>query len=126
VPQEAPPRRLLFVDDEERILSALCRTLRREGYEIVTANSVESALEILDQGPVDLILSDFRMPRMTGLELFAEARRRQPQIACILITGWSQAVSAEELAAAEVATLISKPWEDAVLKDALREALSEV
>ncbi len=114
------------MDDEERILSALCRTLRREGYEIVTANSVESALEILDQGPVDLILSDFKMPGMTGLELFAEARRRQPQIACILITGWSQAVSAEELAAAEVATLISKPWEDAVLKDALREALGEV
>ena len=117
--------RLLFVDDEERILSALCRTLRREGYQMVTANSVEGALEILDQDPIDLILSDFKMPGMTGLELFAEARQRQPQIACILITGWSQAVSAEELAAAEVATLISKPWEDAVLKDALREALSK-
>ncbi len=117
--------RLLFVDDEERILSALCRTLRREGYQMVTANSVEGALEILDQDPIDLILSDFKMPGLTGLELFAEARQRQPQIACILITGWSQAVSAEELAAAEVATLISKPWEDAVLKDALREALSK-
>ena len=115
--------RLLLVDDEERILSALQRTLRREGYEILAANSVDRALAILDEGPVDLILSDFKMPGMTGLELLMEARRRHPRIACLLITGWSRAVTPEELEAAEVATLISKPWEDSVLKAALRDAL---
>ncbi len=114
---------LLLVDDEERILSALRRTLRREGYEILTVNSVAGALEVLDQRPVDLILSDFKMPGMTGMELLAEARRRQPRVARLLITGWSQAVSPAELEAAEVAILISKPWEDADLKRALREAL---
>ena len=114
---------LLLVDDEERILSALRRTLRREGYEILTANSVADALEVLDQRPVDLVLSDFKMPGMTGMELLAEARRRQPRVARLLITGWSQAVSPAELAAAEVTMLISKPWEDADLKKALREAL---
>lgn len=114
---------LLLVDDEERILSALRRTLRREGYEILTANSVADALEVLDQRPVDLVLSDFKMPGMTGMELLAEARRRQPRVARLLITGWSQAVSPAELAAAEVTMLISKPWEDADLKRALREAL---
>ena len=114
---------LLLVDDEERILSALRRTLRREGYEILTANSVADALEVLDQRPVDLVLSDFKMPGMTGMELLAEARRRQPRVARLLITGWSQAVSPAELEAAEVAILISKPWEDADLKRALREAL---
>ncbi len=114
---------LLLVDDEERILSALRRTLRREGYEILTVNSVAGALEVLDQRPVDLILSDFKMPGMTGMELLAEARRRQPRVARLLITGWSQAVSPAELAAAEVTMLISKPWEDADLKKALREAL---
>lgn len=121
--QEIPRPTLLLVDDEERILSALRRTLRREGYEIVTVNSVASALAVLDQRPVDLVLSDFKMPGMTGLELLAEARRRQPRVARLLITGWSQAVSPAELAAAEVATLIPKPWEDAELKRALREAL---
>lgn len=121
--QEIPRPTLLLVDDEERILSALRRTLRREGYEIVTVNSVASALAVLDQRPVDLVLSDFKMPGMTGLELLAEARRRQPRVARLLITGWSQAVSPAELAAAEVATLIPKPWEDADLKRALREAL---
>ena len=115
--------RLLLVDDEERILSALQRTLRREGYEILAANSVDRALAILDEGTVDLILSDFKMPGMTGLELLLEARRRHPRIACLLITGWSRAVTPEELEAAEVATLISKPWEDSVLKAALRDAL---
>ena len=114
---------LLLVDDEERILSALRRTLRREGYEILTVNSVAGALEVLDQRPVDLVLSDFKMPGMTGMELLAEARRRQPRVARLLITGWSQAVSPAELAAAEVTMLISKPWEDADLKKALREAL---
>ena len=114
---------LLLVDDEERILSALRRTLRREGYEILTVNSVAGALEVLDQRPVDLILSDFKMPGMTGMELLAEARRCQPRVARLLITGWSQAVSPAELAAAEVTMLISKPWEDADLKKALREAL---
>ena len=114
---------LLLVDDEERILSALRRTLRREGYEILTVNSVAGALEVLDQRPVDLILSDFKMPGMTGMELLAEARRRQPRVARLLITGWSQAVSPAELAAAEGTMLISKPWEDADLKKALREAL---
>ena len=121
--QKIPRPTLLLVDDEERILSALRRTLRREGYEIVTVNSVASALAVLDQRPVDLVLSDFKMPGMTGLELLAEARRRQPRVARLLITGWSQAVSPAELAAAEVATLIPKPWEDADLKRALREAL---
>lgn len=121
--QKIPRPTLLLVDDEERILSALRRTLRREGYEIVTVNSVASALAVLDQRPVDLVLSDFKMPGMTGLELLAEARRRQPRVARLLITGWSQAVSPAELAAAEVTTLIPKPWEDADLKRALREAL---
>ena len=121
--QKIPRPTLLLVDDEERILSALRRTLRREGYEIVTVNSVASALAVLDQRPVDLVLSDFKMPGMTGLELLAEARRRQPRVARLLITGWSQAVSPAELAAAEVTTLIPKPWEDAELKRALREAL---
>jgi len=116
--------RLLLVDDEERILSALRRSLRREGYEIRTARSVPEALAVLDSEEIDLILSDHMMPGMTGLELLAEAKRRQPGAARLLISGWSQAVAESELEALGIRCLIAKPWEDAALKQQLREALA--
>lgn len=119
-----PKRRLLLVDDEERILSALRRSLRREGYEILVADSVKQALEILARQPIDLILSDHMMPGMTGVELLAEAQRQQPEAVRMLISGWSQTVSLEELKTLGVERVISKPWDDAELKQALRQALA--
>ena len=59
-------KRLLLVDDEERILSALRRSLRREGYEILVAAPVDRALEILQHEPIDLILSDHMMWVLVG------------------------------------------------------------
>ena len=59
---------LLIGDDEPRILSALRRALRREGYEIVTAETAAEALRILDERPVDAILSDHKMPGMSGVQ----------------------------------------------------------
>lgn len=117
-------KRLLLVDDEERILSALRRSLRREGYEILVAATVDRALEILQHEPIDLILSDHMMPGMTGIELLGEARRRQPEAVRMLISGWSQAVSAEELEELGVAVLVSKPWDDSELKQAIRKLLA--
>ena len=117
-------KRLLLVDDEERILSALRRSLRREGYEILVAATVDRALEILQHEPIDLILSDHMMPGMTGIELLDEARRRQPGAVRMLISGWSQAVSAEELEELGVAVLVSKPWDDSELKQAIRKLLA--
>lgn len=116
--------RLLLVDDEERILSALRRSLRREGYEILVAGSVAQALEILSRQPIDLILSDHMMPGMTGVELLAEAQRQQPEAVRMLISGWSQTVSLEELESLGVKQVISKPWDDAELKQTLRQALA--
>lgn len=117
-------KRLLLVDDEERILSALRRSLRREGYEILVAATVDRALEILQHEPIDLILSDHMMPGMTGIELLGEARRRQPEAVRMLISGWSQAVSAEELEELGVAVLVSKPWDDSELKQVIRKLLA--
>ena len=69
---------LLVVDDEPRILSALERSLRREGYELLTSETVEEALRLLDTRPVDAILSDQRMPGTSGMQFLAEAARRRP------------------------------------------------
>jgi response regulator RpfG family c-di-GMP phosphodiesterase len=117
---------LLVVDDEERILSALRRTLRREGYQIVTTESVHEALEILDARPIDLILSDQKMPGMSGLQFLEEAATRRPEAARMLITGWTEEIPAEKLEELGIRGLITKPWDDARLKEVLREACEAV
>lgn len=114
---------LLIVDDEARILSALRRTLRREGYEIVTAETVADALRILDERPVDAILSDHKMPGMSGVEFLEEASRRRPDAARMIITGWTEEIPRAQLQEAGVCALVTKPWDDARLKATLRRAL---
>jgi len=125
VSREQTERRptLLMVDDEARILTALRRTLRREGYELLTAGTAAEAIRVLEERPVDLILSDQKMPGMSGLALLAEVARRQPTVARLLITGWTEAVPPEELKKLDVKALVPKPWEDAELKQVLRDVL---
>ncbi len=115
---------LLIVDDEVRILSALKRTLRREGYRLLTAENAASALRLLEREPVDLVLTDHKMPGMSGLALLAEVVRRWPHVRRVLITGWSEEVARAELARLGVAALVTKPWEDGELKAVLREQLA--
>ncbi len=117
------PKRVLLVDDEDRILTALCRSLRREGYELVTAQTPREALKRLAEQSFDAVLTDHKMPRMTGVELLAKVARLQPNAARLLITGWSQAVSDKEIEAIEIDAVLPKPWEDSELKDALRKAI---
>ncbi len=114
---------VLVVDDEARILSALRRSLRREGYEIVTAETVEEALRVLDERSVALILSDQKMPGMSGLQFLAEAARRRPEAVRMLITGWTEEIPREQLEELGVCALITKPWDDEKLKATLRRAL---
>lgn len=81
LPERAPaPRRwrILAVDDEESILSALTRVLRRAGYELSTANSAADALLLMEKQPAHLVISDHRMPGKTGIEFLREVRQRCP------------------------------------------------
>ncbi|MEN8182839.1 MAG: response regulator [Myxococcota bacterium] len=118
------PRVLLIVDDEERILSALRRSLRREGYEILTAGSAEEALDGLRSREVSGILSDHKMPGMGGLELLEHAQAIRPQAARLLITGWPEEVDPVRARALGIRAVIPKPWSDAELKAILRKALA--
>ncbi len=115
---------LLIVDDEARILTALQRALRREGYEIVVAETPSEALRLLDERRVDAILSDHKMPGMSGIELLGRAAARQPAAARVLITGWTEEVPPADLAGIGVRALLPKPWNDAELKATLRAALA--
>ncbi len=115
--------RVLIVDDEVRILGALRRSLRREGWRIHTADCAHAAQKILREEPIDLVLSDQQMPGMTGIELLSAVARERPGIVRLLITGWADAVTEDQLRAAGVARVILKPWDDADLKQTLREVL---
>ena len=116
---------VLLVDDEPRVLSALRRSLRREGYRLETAEHPARALERLAASPpVDLVVSDHKMPGMTGAEMLAEVARRWPGTARILLSGWVAEIAEAKLAKADPAAVLGKPWDDAELKAAIRGALT--
>ncbi len=122
----ADPPVILIVDDEVRILAAMRRVLRREGYEILTAAGSAEALALIDERNVDLVLSDQMMPGMRGVELLEEIGRRRPKVVRLLITGWSEELRADELASLGIQGPLAKPWDDAELKETLRKALAVV
>jgi len=117
---------LLIVDDEVPILNSLRRCLRREGYRILTAASPAKALVLLQDNRVDIILSDHKMPGMDGIDLLEEVRRQQPGAVRLLISGWSETIPRDRLDALELLAVLPKPWDDAALKSALREAAGKI
>jgi len=115
---------LLFVDDESAILSSLRRLFRKSGYEILTAESGEAALEILAEREVALIVSDQRMPGMIGAEVLAHARKVQPDATRIILTGHADlAAATQAINEGGVHRYIAKPWDDEELRQVIREAL---
>lgn len=87
--------RILFVDDEERILRSLALQFRRQ-YEVITESDPLRALERLKDESVQIIVSDQRMPGMSGAELLARSREIAPECLRILLTGYSDLDAAVE------------------------------
>jgi response regulator RpfG family c-di-GMP phosphodiesterase len=110
-PFEVAPRPILVVDDEEIVLAALQETLRRANYEVVTSNDPVAALGILKQREFSIIITDQRMPILSGLELLAQARQIQPFATRILITAvLSLDTVIEAINKGEIFRFIVKPW----------------
>jgi FixJ family two-component response regulator len=115
---------VLLVDDEPEILEALRRTLRAEGYRLLTATGPAEARAHVAAGPVDLVLSDVHMPGSSGVDLMTELKRTHPRVARVLLTGvaaFESAVTAINEGA--VHRFVTKPWDDPGLREALRDAL---
>jgi CheY-like chemotaxis protein len=114
---------VLLVDDEPNILSALRRVLRRDGYEILTAQSGEEALEILAHQTVMVILSDQRMPNMTGTEFLSRVKILHPRTVRIILSGYADLNSiTEAINKGEIYKFRTKPWDDDELRSDVREA----
>ncbi|MBU2293616.1 MAG: response regulator [Gammaproteobacteria bacterium] len=116
------PIRILFVDDEERILRSLALQFRRE-YEVLTESDPRRALERLKSESVQIIVSDQRMPQMSGAELLAQARQIAPDTLRILLTGYSDLDAAvEALNSGGIFRYLTKPWDQQEMAFTLRQA----
>ncbi|MDQ1363761.1 MAG: hypothetical protein QG652_1623, partial [Pseudomonadota bacterium] len=115
---------ILCVDDEKNILSSLRRLLRPEGYEVQLASSGAEGLEILEKMPVDLVISDMRMPEMNGAEFLEKVYAKWPDTVRILLTGYSEISSTiDAINKGNIYKYISKPWEEHDLRQTIRNAL---
>ena len=116
---------LLLVDDEESILNSLRRLLRGQPYEVLLATSGAQALEIMEQRPVDLVMSDARMPNMDGATLLAHVHQRYPDTLRIMLTGYADpSAIIKAINEGQIHRYISKPWHDEEMLLTLRQSLA--
>ncbi len=118
-------RTVLFVDDEERVLNSLRRSLLDEPYETLFANSGSQALEILEQEEVHVIVSDLCMPEMGGLELLRIVKDGYPHIIRLVLSGnTDRELLLSAINQGEISRFIPKPWEsNEEFKTIVRQAI---
>ncbi len=117
-------KNILVVDDDELVRRALERALRSTGYRILTASGGHEALELFEKHEFAAVVSDHLMPGMTGLELMRELKQRHFAGVKLIVTGFMPEQVAEALAAGEIDRFMTKPWENAELRQTLLEALA--
>ena len=118
-------RTVLFVDDEEKMLTSLKRGLIDESYEAFYANSGKKAIEILEQKQVHVIITDMRMPEMSGLELLKIVKENYPHIVRMVLSGYTQITTLlTAINQGEIYKYITKPWKlEEEFKPAIRQAI---
>lgn len=116
---------VLFVDDESRVLASLKRGLLYESYNKLFAESGKEALELLKQNEVHVIVTDMRMPEMSGLELLKIVRREYPHIVRIVLSGYTQITTVlTAINQGEIFRFITKPWKlEEEFKGVVRQAI---
>ncbi|MEW6514659.1 MAG: EAL domain-containing protein [Pseudomonadota bacterium] len=117
------PETLLIVDDEQNILNSLRRLLRRENYEILTTTSPTEAFDLLARYHVQVVISDQRMPEMSGTEFLARVKQLYPDTVRIVLSGYTDLESlTDAINRGAIYRFLVKPWEDEALRTQIREA----
>lgn len=112
----AKERTLLLVDDDEQIGTALNRLLRHEGYNILCARSGDEGLLLLAQNEVHVIVSDQRMPGMTGVEFLSRAKELSPNTVRIILSGFADLSSVTDaINRGAIYKFLTKPWDNEIL-----------
>ncbi|WP_298576794.1 EAL domain-containing protein [uncultured Luteimonas sp.] len=118
-----PERTLLLLDDEENMLRSLVRLFRRDGYKVLTANTVREALDLLASNTVQVIVSDQRMPDMSGTEFLAKVRELYPDTVRMILSGYTDlATITEAINRGSIYRFLTKPWNDDELRSHIEEA----
>jgi two-component system response regulator HupR/HoxA len=118
-------RTVLFVDDEQKILKSLERGLLDEPYNKLFTTSGKEALEILQKQPVHVIVTDMKMPEMSGLKLLKIVKQQYPDIVRIVLSGYTQVTTLlTAINQGEIYRFITKPWKlEEEFKTIVRQAI---
>ena len=115
--------RILVVDDERSMRELLAIVLRREGYEVLLAESGRAAIEALEHEPIDLLISDIKMPDLSGVDVLRAAKRIDQDILGIMITAFASTDTAVEAMRLGACDYLSKPFDIDLLKMKVREKI---
>jgi DNA-binding NtrC family response regulator len=126
MPSSGEKERILVVDDSAATLEVLERNLRSQGYRVMTAASVADALGILDATPVDLVITDFKMPRTSGIELVRHVRENLPDTEVMMITGYASVQGAVDAVKSGAEEYLAKPFTGDELAEAVRRVLRKL
>ena len=123
--QESETRQatILVADDERSMREMLAIVLQREGHRVLLADGGRAAVDLLRREPVDLLVSDIRMPDMSGVDVLREAKQVDPELIGIMITAFASTESAVEALRLGAHDYLSKPFDVAELTAKVREAL---
>ena len=117
---------LLIVDDELGMRQFLTHLFQREGHEVTVAERGREAMTVLRKEPVDLIISDVRMPDMSGIELLRSARELRPDVEVIMMTAFASVETAREAFLLGAYDFVQKPFDNDLLKEVVARALAKI
>lgn len=113
---------VLYVDDEIHNLNSFKATFRKE-FNVFTAGSAVEALEIMKKNPVHIVITDQRMPGMTGVDFLIEVLRRYPDVMRVLLTGFAELTAVvEALSKGQVHYRMEKPWDEEQIRAVINAA----
>ena len=124
---ESKPASILIVDDDELVLSSLRGVFSLQtDYQVVEANDPVKAIELVERTPLDIVISDFLMPQMNGIDFLKQVRRLQPDAIRLLLTGYADKENAIR-AINEVGLYhyLEKPWDNQAMLMIIRNGLEE-
>lgn len=128
----APPNdvSLLIVDDDPPVASSLRRLFRRSGFSVSVAGSGKSAIEVLGRVNPQVVVSDYRMPDVSGIDVLLEVQRQLPRAICVLISGYADSselqASMKRLEKGNHFFFVPKPWDDDDFVERVVGALREL
>jgi len=117
--------KILLVDDDPLVLKALDRALRQDNYDLITANSGEEAIKMLEREEVAVIVCNLCLPRVSGIEVLKQARTIRPQAIKVILTGASDLTEViDAVNTGHIAQFIQKPWEESTLRQTINSSVA--